>query len=484
MENINKRMLVWAALLACMLLGLSQDHQLVFSQTDAVYAESISGSIDAPSEIDRYTFEANPGDLIIIGLAKTSGGLWPEIRVLDASADLVVEQSHAEYLEVTVRPMAVIEEPVAGDVQIFLPMIVSDTAPTAGLQSKIEYTILIGDGFDGTRTGGYNLFLQKLNEPINPTELTYNDTVSGSVDVVGELDSFVFSGEAGDIVLAGMSQVLGPVWQQIRLYDPAGNLLNEVAHPTHVETMYTLPSTGEYKMLLSDGFSGLLLGGYNIHLQRINNPVGSVPLVFNELIAGEITAAAERDAYTFTAEADDVVLVSMSKVSEDLWQQVRIFNAAGELQMENSHPEQAELFFKAAESGPYTVLVADGFNTTKTGSYHLFSQRINNPSNPIALASGETLSGTIDKSGEEKTYVYSSDGNESLILSMAGLSGDMWVRIRLFDPAGTLIADNTHPSSAEIQQTLTEAGEYTILLKDGFNGTQTGEFSISATSVR
>jgi len=57
--------------------------------------------------------------------------------------------------------------------------------------------------------------------------------------------------------------------QQIRIYDPDGNLLNEDSGPTQAEITQTLPTTGSYTILASDGFDGTFTGDYNINLQQL-----------------------------------------------------------------------------------------------------------------------------------------------------------------------------------------------------------------------
>ena len=98
------------------------------------FGETITGSIDAPAEMDTYTFTAEAGDVILLGMSRASGSLWPEIRLFDPDAALLRAESSTTHVEIT------------------------NTLPAPG-----TYTVLVSDGFNGTLTGDYNLYLQSLS---------------------------------------------------------------------------------------------------------------------------------------------------------------------------------------------------------------------------------------------------------------------------------------------------------------------------------
>ena len=59
-----------------------------------------------------------------------------------------------------------------------------------------SYTILAGDE-TGDNNGSYNLFLERLNNPGNPTFIDFGDTLPGSVVVAG-MNAFSLSATVGD----------------------------------------------------------------------------------------------------------------------------------------------------------------------------------------------------------------------------------------------------------------------------------------------
>lgn len=373
--------------LACLLslltaLAIQQTPALAGSlQTTPIsFGSTTSGSINQPGEIDTYTFTANSGDYILIGLSRISGDLWPRVRLYSPDGILLQDKSHPVHVEIS--------QELRDLHKAYLPLLIKglanspdrNTAPAPGLRIVANvpgtYTILVSDGFNGTKTGSYNLFLQKLNPPVGANNISYSQTVSGSINQPAEMDAFIFSSAMGDKLIIGMSQVSGNLWQQMRLYDPNGVLLHEVKHPVHTEIIYDIQNAGDYVLLVSDGFNGVNTGSYNIYLQRRVNPVNATVISFGQTTAGSINQPADMDAFTFSAKANDQIQILMTSISGNLWQQIRLYDPAGTLLGENSGVNQAEITRVLPADGDYTILASDGFNGTHTGSYNITLQKL------------------------------------------------------------------------------------------------------------
>lgn len=373
--------------LACLLslltaLTVKQTPALAgFQQTTPInFGSTTSGFINQPGEIDSYTFTANGGDLILIGLSRVSGDLWPKVRLYSPEGTLLQEKSSAVHVEIS--------QELRNLYKVFLPIVIEGSAnspdrnavpaPDMYIVADVPgtYTILVSDGFDGTHTGSYNLYLQKLNPPVGANNISYSQTVSGSINQPAEMDAYIFSAAVGDKLIAGISGVSGNMWQQMRLYDANGVLLHEVKHPNHTEIVYDIQIAGDYFLLVSDGFNGVYTGSYNVFLQRRANPANATVISFGQTTAGSINQPAEMDAFTFSAKANDQIQILMTSISGDLWQQIRLYDPAGTLLNENSGVDQAEITQTLPVDGNYTILASDGFNGTKTGSYNITLQKL------------------------------------------------------------------------------------------------------------
>jgi len=317
------------------------------SPVSIAFGQTLSGSISTLAEMDTYTFTASAGDKVLVRMSKSSGNLYPGIRVYSPDGTKLCEQEG-----------------------LYTAEIASCTLTSTGTYSIVAY-----DGFGhvggGTSTGDYFLSLQRLNNPGSPVSIAFGQTLSGSIITPAEMDTYTFTASAGDKVLVRMSTSSGNLWEEIRVYSPDGTKLCETYTTAEIASC-TLSSTGTYTILAYDGFDGTLTGDYYLYLQRLNNPGSPVSITFGQTLSGSIITPAEMDTYTFTASAGDKVLVRMSKSSGSLWAGIRVYSPDGTKRCEAYSPSTAEIASCTLTStGTYTILAYDGFNGTYTGDYRL-----------------------------------------------------------------------------------------------------------------
>jgi hypothetical protein len=111
---------------------------------------------------------------------------------------------------------------------------------------------LISDyGLD--ETGIYNIFVQRLNNPRNATLINFEDTISGYINVAGEIHTYTFSAASDDIILISMSRKWGSLDPELRLFAPDGNELAEAhSYGNIAEITHVLPDDGQYTDLACD----------------------------------------------------------------------------------------------------------------------------------------------------------------------------------------------------------------------------------------
>jgi hypothetical protein len=339
------------------------------------FGQTVTGAIPQAAEMDTFTFQAEAGDVVLVGMSRTSGSLWPEIRVYNASGSALGAAGGSVHAELIVT--------VFQAWRVYLPVVVSKhtggeaTARWPEPVQRLEvtaagtYAILVGDGYNGTYTGSYDVHLQRLNNPGNATALSFGQTLAGSIGMAGEMDAYTFVGEAGDVVLAGMSKTSGTLWPQVRVYDPSGNPVGSTTGSAHTEVVARLSMDGTYLVLACDGYNGTYTGSYNVHLQRLNNPGNATALSFGQTLAGSIGMAGEMDAYTFVGGAGQGIVITMSRTSGSLWPQIRLYDAAGNPVGSANGSTSAELTVTLGADGTYTILAADGYNGTYTGEYNV-----------------------------------------------------------------------------------------------------------------
>jgi len=310
------------------------------------FGETIQCSIDSSGDVDSFTFPVNSGDRVLVRVSKTSGSLWPGVRIEDSGGANLCQAGSAFTAEIS----------------------------TCDLPSAGNYTILVYDSYLGTYTGDYTLYLQRLNNPGNSLAIDYGQLISGSLANAAEMETYRFSGEAGDKILVRMSKTSGDLWPGIRVYAPDGTKACEQGGTTPTAEISTcdLPSAGNYTILVYDSYLGTYTGEYTLYLQRLNNPGNAEPITFGQVLTGTISAPAMMNAYIFSAEAGASVLVQVSKISGSLWPGIRVYDSKGDLLCQDSGVPDVEMTGCSIETyGNYLLLVYDSYNGTLTGNYNL-----------------------------------------------------------------------------------------------------------------
>jgi len=199
--------------------------------------------------------------------------------------------------------------------------------------------------------------------------ISFGDTVLGSIDPIGDTDTFTFSANAGDSVLIRMSYASGFLDPQVRLYGPDGKEVASGWDYSNVEVSHVLPSDGQYTILACD-YGGTDTGDYGIFVQRLDNPGNATAINFGQTISGSIDSVAQMDTYTFSASAGDSVLIRMSHTSAFLDPQVRLYGPDGKEVASGWDYSNVEVSHVLPSDGQYTVLACD-HGGTDTGNYTL-----------------------------------------------------------------------------------------------------------------
>jgi hypothetical protein len=203
------------------------------------FGETIQCSINSPGEVDTYTFTASPGDKVLLRMSLSSGSLWPGIRVYDSGGIKLCEAGSPTSAEIA-----------------------SCTLVGGG-----TYSILVFDDFNGTYTGDYYLYLQRLNNPGNAVPIKRGTVLDGAIVSPAQMGTYTFTVTASDKVVVRMSAVSGSLWPGIRVYSPNGTKLCEGGAPGTAEiASCALPGSGAYTILAFDSFNGTLTGGYRLYL--------------------------------------------------------------------------------------------------------------------------------------------------------------------------------------------------------------------------
>jgi uncharacterized protein (TIGR03437 family) len=335
--------------------------------------------------------------------------------------------------------------------------------------------------------------------------LPFGQVTTGTIGSAAQSNSYTFTANANDIVNFTMAATSGNLSPRLLLYNPSGTQVasaysnspyNCYGSGTVELNNVTLSTAGTYTAILSDCFdSGT--GGYDIFLQRPNNPAGAVGLGFGgQPQSGMIGSIAQSSAYSFSASAKDVVNFTMvttnGKLSPRLW----LYSSSGS--------EVATIYSNAPyncygsgtveldnvtipSTGTYFAFLSDCFDSG-TGTYDLFMQRANNPTGALSFAfGGQPQTGTIGSTAQANSYTFSANAKDILNFTMVTTSGSLSPRLWLYSSSGSEVATvySNAPyncyggGTVELNNvTLPSTGTYFVFLSDCFDS-GTGNYSIS-----
>ena len=240
--------------------------------------------------------------------------------------------------------------------------------PTTG-----TYSVLVGDCSD-SNTGGFAIHSQRTNSPGGAATLSFGQTVSGSITLAAQSNTFTFSGTAKDVVDFTVTAMTGTLSPKIRLYGPTGMPVNSASPgfcdgSTIEMNTVTLSLTGTYTALVGD-CGDTNTGNYAIFAQRLNNPVGSTPIFWGDTQTGKMASAAQSNTYTFVGSVNNVVQLNMAVTSGSLSPKIRIYNPDLTLNISVSPgfcdgSTVGTNSVTLEQNGTYTVLVGDCGETRK-----------------------------------------------------------------------------------------------------------------------
>ena len=205
-------------------------------------------------------------------------------------------------------------------------------------------------------------------------QLEYGVQKTGSISVVGEVDTYSFSASSGDTVFIKVSKTNGDLWPRIELYGTEGRSLKKEYGSSDADITYTLTSAGRYNILVDDGTSWSQIGDYSLIVQRVNNPGNARPLSTGTSAAGSVDIVGDVDTYTFAARNGDTAILKASKAAGAIWPRIRLYSPTGMLLKSEYGSSDAQISMPLAADGTYVVLADDGTGWQQTGTYNVILQ--------------------------------------------------------------------------------------------------------------
>jgi len=318
-----------------------------------------SGLVDV-GDLDAWTVTLAVDEAVVVRMGETTSGsaLTPQLLLYSPTGVLLDWGYGAAAAEVVAR------------------------ATVAG-----QYLVVAADyssGFAGS--GGYRLSMARTGAAVAVSAGDEggplgNGLMPTGAALVGELDAWTFSANAGDAFVVRMGEVVpaSSLTPQLRVYSPAGVLLDWGYGAAAAEVVGTAPATGEYLVVVSDYSSGFAGSGeYRLTLARSAAPFATTagdeggPLVpglsFGALPPGDL------DLWSLDAIAGQALIATMEEtvIGSPLTPQLRLYSPAGVLLDWSYGSSRAQVSANAPMDGSYLVVASDyssGF--AGSGGYRL-----------------------------------------------------------------------------------------------------------------
>ncbi len=252
-----------------------------------------TGTISAASQTNSYTFAGSAGNVVIFTAA--GSGISPAIYLYN-SKGVLLTSARAVFANGNCDGGATVE------------------LSTFKLPANDTYTVDIND-CSLTNAGNYSLYFQFTNAPAGSVTLPYAQTTSGSIASSSQSNTYTISATAGDLL--DFTLVGSGISPKLRIYDAStGGLLTSTAPlfangncdggATIELNSFVVPNTGSYTILVGD-CSDVNSGNYEVYIQRTDNPSGPSILSYGQTKSDSITAPAQSNTYTFSANAGDYI---------------------------------------------------------------------------------------------------------------------------------------------------------------------------------
>jgi YD repeat-containing protein len=346
----------------------------------------------------------------------------------------------------------------------------------------------------GKDAGTFQIVLIKLNRPCGNTTLACGTPVSGKITAGTQLQVYQFDGKTGDQVSLRLLRTGGDNQSSLMVlgYDSAGlqqkvtsdgKLLGAAGLPA-VRLDYKLTSDGPQIFLVGE-YTGTLKQDYSISMLRLNGGCSARPVSCGAVTDGAINSALGTNLYTFTAVARDQYLMRIRGVNSATFEpSAQIFDPQSNIVQIATSSDRSRAVFTPAVSGAYTVVLADATGL-QTGNYALAMLRLNGGCNTQALGCGAVADGKVDGLLRFTAYTVNSQANDVYLLRLlrTDAGGSFRPAVEIYGPDGTTVQSATTPDFTSISFTAPAAGAYMLVAWDGFDGSQSGTYSMSATRI-
>jgi hypothetical protein len=411
-------------------------------QTSLDYGAQIIGEISKTQARNVYYFDGLRGEVVAINVAATRGDLDPILTVIDANGRVIAQRDDGD-----------------GSRNVNIPAL---TIP-----QSLRYYVIVGRfGMAlGSTTGTFALHIERIGvSGESGSALRYGDSVINNISNMSPQLYYSFQAKQGDIVDVTMQRNSGNLDPYLQVVNSSAHVIAESDDINGSGSLdagvknLVIEETGTYIIVATryGEAAGTSSGRYILTVAETDNSgLGNAfqtaaALNVNDNIEGEITDSNIQKYYTFLAKKDDLIGVTMNRISGSV--DAYLIIADQNLQElvsddDGGGGQNAKIDgFRIPEDGKYYVIAtrADRDTGTTTGKYKLSLQSLGNafdgvPEGTQRISYGTTITGRLDEITPEIQFAFFGTKGDAITISLNRGDGDLDPTVYLLDSSQTII---------------------------------------------
>lgn len=332
--------------------------------------------------------------------------------------------------------------------------------------------------------------------------LTNGVAHTGTVSPAGDVDTWTFTANQNDAIVVRVGETGAAnsnFYPFVRLLGTTGTVLGQSTGDLDAEVSVRAPLSGTYTVLISAYYAGGT-GPYRLNLAKApgvfqtsggdeGGPMTSGLPNLGHIDVGDI------DMWSIDATQNDSVVVRIGEIpvspgtpDPGFYPFIRVVDTQGMVVAQSTGDLDAEVSFRAALSGTYTVL-ASAYYAGGLGDYRLnFAKGPGTYQTDVADQGGVMTNGLRHAGrivlGDIDIWSFDASQNDSIAVRIGEIrvsagtpDPGFYPFIRVISPQGAVVGQSTGDLDAEVSFRATLSGTYTVLVTAYYAG-GTGDYRV------
>lgn len=313
--------------------------------------------------------------------------------------------------------------------------------------------------------------------------IVYGDDLTASILVLGEEDTYTFSGTNGDKITIRMRGLSSSFDACLTLKNPSDVVIATSCPMNDLAVInITLTETGTFTIVASDDL-GDNSGNYGLSLHILNNAAFSQAMSCGSDLTVSVGQLAAMETFSLAIDSGDILRIQARDVSSTFGLKVQLFNPLGTLVISAIEGVNGLALidnYVSNMTGDYTLILSDeeGYYTSSIG---VSFQKLNVATCAQPLGCGDDQTVAISQLADIKAFSLMLNSGDKMRFKARAVLGTIVTQLQLYSPSGMLVAtaveDGTGVSKIDVYEATT-TGEHIMLLTD-VNGGNLSSVGIS-----